>query len=106
MSGSQDNFETLFDDLQEVIEFIGNNLTKNISLYCKGEISSLVGLWLNVYFPFLFNTTVLHVEIIIYRMVFTIFKTEFLSKGLIISLEIWILKMYYSRRVDRECSRD
>jgi hypothetical protein len=50
----------MLDDLQAVVEFIGNNLTKNISLYCKGGVSSLVGLWFNVYFPFLFNATVLH----------------------------------------------
>ena len=49
------------DDLQSVVEFIGNGMSKNISLYCKGESSSLVGLWFNVYFPYLFNATVLHV---------------------------------------------
>lgn len=56
------------DDLQSVIEFIGNGMSKNISLYCKGESSSLVGLWFNVYFPYLFNATVLHVTIVRCRM--------------------------------------
>lgn len=60
LRGSRRNFPRMLDDLQAVIEFVGNNLTKNISLYCKGEVSSLVGLWFNVYFPFLFNTTILH----------------------------------------------
>jgi hypothetical protein len=36
LSGSKQNFPKMLDDLQEVIEFIGNNMTKNISLYCKG----------------------------------------------------------------------
>jgi hypothetical protein len=60
LAGSRSNFAALMDDLQAVIEFIGNNLTKNISIYCKGEVSSLVGLWFNIYFPFLFNASVLH----------------------------------------------
>jgi hypothetical protein len=60
LRGSRSNFPCLLDDLQAVIEFIGNNYTKNISLYCKGETSALVGLCFNVYFPYLFNATVLH----------------------------------------------
>jgi hypothetical protein len=60
LRGSRSNFPCLLDDLQAVIEFIGNNYTKSISLYCKGETSALVGLWFNVYFPYLFNATVLH----------------------------------------------
>lgn len=60
LRGSRGNFAGMMDDLQAVVEFIGNNLTKNISIYCKGQTSSLVGLWFNVYFPFLFNASVLH----------------------------------------------
>ena len=71
LGGSQLNFPRLMDDLQDTIEFIASNWTKNISLYCKGEISSLVGFCFNVYFPFLFNTTVLHVAHPIVRTVST-----------------------------------
>lgn len=60
LRGSRGNFAGMMDDLQTVVEFIGNNLSKNISIYCKGQTSSLVGLWFNVYFPFLFNASVLH----------------------------------------------
>ena len=72
LAGSRHNFSNLLDDLQTTIEFIGNSMTKNISLYCKGEISSLVGLWFNVYFPYLFNSTVLHVPPYQYRTAFMI----------------------------------
>lgn len=64
LSGCRQNFPNLMDDLQSVVEFIGNGMSKNISIYCKGESSSLVGLWFNVYFPYLFNATVLHVIIV------------------------------------------
>ena len=72
LAGSRHNFSNLFDDLQNTIEFIGNNMTKNISLYCKGEVSSLAGLWFNAYFPYLFNSSVLHVNIFSFRMDFMI----------------------------------
>jgi hypothetical protein len=37
-------------------------MTTNISLYCKGQVSSLAGLWFNLYFPYLFNASILHVS--------------------------------------------
>lgn len=36
LAGSRHNFGQMLDDLQAVIEFIGNKMTRNISLYCKG----------------------------------------------------------------------
>ena len=36
LKGSRGNISNMLDDLQQLIEFIGNNMTKNISLYCKG----------------------------------------------------------------------
>lgn len=70
LAGSRHNFTNMLDDLKEVIEFIATNMTKNISLYCKGEISSLAGLWFNIYFPYLFNASVLHVPIVSFRTAF------------------------------------
>ena len=75
-AGSRHNFGRMMDDLQKAIEFIGNELTPNISLYCKGEVTSLVGLWFNFYFPNLFNATVLHVNFWICRMGSMIYLTK------------------------------
>lgn len=61
LSGSRQNFGNMLDDLKAAIEFLGNTISSNISLYCKGPISSLAGLWFNIYFPYLFNASVLHV---------------------------------------------
>ena len=72
IAGSRHNFTHFFDDLQAAVEVIGNNMTKNISLYCKGQVSSFVGLWFNIFLPYLFNSSVLHVTLLISRMEFMI----------------------------------
>ena len=50
----------MISDLESAIEWIGNNLGSNISLYCKGPIAGLTGMMLNVKHPFLLTSTVLH----------------------------------------------
>ena len=72
LAGSRHNFTNFFDDLQAAIEFIGNNMTQNISLYCKGQVSSFVGLWFNIFLPYLFNSSVLHVNLVLFRMEYMI----------------------------------
>ena len=74
LSGNRNNFGNMLDDLQATVEFIGNEMTQNISLYCKGEVSSLVGLWFNFYFPYLFNASALHVRLEILRTAFIILR--------------------------------
>jgi len=66
---------------------VGNDISKNISLYCKGEVSSLVGLWFNFYFPSLFNASVLHVKGLLCRMGYMTSRMRWRLSPLEISLE-------------------
>ena len=61
LEGCQMNYKNYIADIKEVIEFIGENLSENISVYAKGANSSFVSLLLNIDYPYLFTSSVLHV---------------------------------------------
>lgn len=68
LTGAQYNVANQISDWERVIEFLGNHLSTNISLYCKGESAAEIGLLVSLRHPYLFNASVLHVKIPIYRM--------------------------------------